>query len=105
MSEPTKFGKFLRIVGLILLSLTAIFHLMGGIGTTCVALGAEKYDSMAGIIPFKWLNQLFVVVTIAIAVYAIRATIRFARSKPYCIIGGRKTLNPIPQKPSASPFC
>ena len=27
MSGPTKFGKFLRVVGLILLGLTAIFHL------------------------------------------------------------------------------
>lgn len=81
MSVPTKFGKVMRIVGIILLGLTAVFHLMGGIGTTCVALGAEKYDSMTGIVPFKWLYQLFVVVTIGIALYAFRATIQFARRK------------------------
>ena len=74
-------GKFLRILGLILLGLTAFFHLMGGIGTSCVALGAEKYDSMVGIVPFKWLYQLFVVTTIAIAIYAIRATVRFGKAK------------------------
>jgi hypothetical protein len=54
---------------------------MGGIGTSCVALAAEKYDSMVGIVPFKWLYQLFVVVTIAIAIYAIRATYRFGKAK------------------------
>lgn len=81
MSGPTKFGKFLRIVGLILLGLTAIFHLLGGIGTSCVALGAEKYDSMSGIVPYKWAYITFVVLTIAIGIYGIRATTRFSRNK------------------------
>ena len=81
MNDSNKMGKFLRILGLILLGLTAFFHLMGGIGTTCVALGAEKYDSMVGIVPFKWLYQLFVVITIAIAIYAIRATVQFGKAK------------------------
>jgi hypothetical protein len=66
---------------MILLGLTAIFHLLGGIGTSCVALGAEKYDSMVGIVPFKWAYILFVLSTIAIAIYGIRATIRFSRNK------------------------
>ena len=44
MKNTSKLGKVLRITGLILLGLTAFFHLMGGIGTSCVALGAEKYD-------------------------------------------------------------
>lgn len=81
MNESSKLGKVLRTIGLILLGLTAFFHLMGGIGTSCVAFGAEKYDSMTGIVPFKWLYQLFVVVTIAIAVYAIRATVNFGKAK------------------------
>ncbi|MCB2160529.1 hypothetical protein KQH40_00415 [bacterium] len=81
MSDPTKLGKFLRVVGLILLGLTAIFHLLGGIGTSCVALGAEKYDSMSGIVPYQWAYLIFVVVTIAIGIYGIRATTRFSRNK------------------------
>ncbi len=81
MNESSMLGKVLRIVGLILLGLTAFFHLMGGIGTSCVALGAEKYDSMTGITPYKWLYQLFVLVTIAIAIYAIRATVNFGKAK------------------------
>ena len=81
MTGPTKFGKFLRIVGMIFLGLTAIFHLLGGIGTSCVALGAEKYDSMAGIVPYKWAYIFFVLSTIAIGIYGVRATIRFSRNK------------------------
>ena len=79
MSGPTKSGRVLKIVGIILLGLTAVFHLLGGVGTTCVALGAENYDTMLGIVPYKWVYQLFVVGTTAIAVLGIRATIRFAR--------------------------
>ena len=82
MSGPTKSGRVLKIVGIILLGLTAVFHLLGGVGTTCVALGAENYETMLGIVPYKWVYQLFVVGTTAIAVLAIRATIRFARGKP-----------------------
>lgn len=81
MSNSTTFGKILRTIGIILLGLTAAFHLLGGIGTTCVALGAENYDSMVGIAPFKLLYQFFVIATIGIAIYAIRCTIAFARSK------------------------
>lgn len=81
MSNSTTFGKVLRVIGIILLGLTAAFHLLGGIGTTCVALGAENYDTMIGIAPFKWLYQFFVIATVGIAIYAIRCTIAFARSK------------------------
>jgi hypothetical protein len=81
MDKRTVFGKILRIVGIILLGLTAVFHILGGVGTSCVALGAEKYDSMAGIVPYKWLYQVFVLVTIAIGVWGVQATIKLARSK------------------------
>ena len=81
MSEPKKSGRVLRIVGVILLGLTAVFHLLGGIGVTCVALGAENYETMLGIVPYKWVYQLFVVGTIAIAFLGIRATIQFARGR------------------------
>jgi len=81
MNRPSKLGMLLRNIAVIALGLTAVFHLLGGIGTTCVALGAEKYPSMAGIVPYKWLYQLFVLVTLGISVLAIRATIRLARAK------------------------
>ena len=81
MSQPSKFGKFMKILGVILLGLTAIFHLLGGIGTSCVALFGEYYTKMFEDAPFQWLYLVFVVLTIAIGVYGIRATIRFGRSK------------------------
>jgi hypothetical protein len=68
-------AKLLRFIGIVFMSLTAFFTLMGGIGTTCVALAAEKYGSMAAIAPYKWLYVLFVLVTTAIGVMGIRAVI------------------------------
>ncbi|MBI9045693.1 MAG: hypothetical protein JEZ06_14480 [Anaerolineaceae bacterium] len=81
MIKPSGLGKVLWIVSIILLGITAAFHLMGGIGTTCVALGAEKYESMAGIVPFKWLYMIFVVTETAMAVMMIRATVNMIRKK------------------------
>ena len=63
------------------MGITAVFFLLGGIGTTCVALGAENYDSMAGIVPYKWLYQLFVITTVVVAIFAIRATVQLVRGK------------------------
>ena len=72
-------GKFLRWVGIILLGLTAAFTIMGGAGTTCVALAAEKYPSMSGIAPYKWLYVIFVIATIAAGVLMARATVLLVR--------------------------
>ena len=73
--------KFLRFVGILLMSLTAAFTTLGGVGTTCVAVGAEKYDSMAAIVPYKWLYMIFVVVTIAIGVMGIRAAVLLIKGR------------------------
>jgi hypothetical protein len=40
------FGKIARIIGIVLLGLTAVITLLGGIGTTCVALNAANYEGM-----------------------------------------------------------
>lgn len=74
-------GKFLRIVGIILMSLTAAFTVLSGVGTTCVALGAEQYPSMAGIVPYKWLYVLFVIVTLAIGIMGVRAVVLLVKSR------------------------
>ena len=75
-------GKIMRIVAIILLGLTAVFSLLGGIGSTCVAFAAEKYPSMSAIVPFKWLYILYVILTIAASLYAVRATVNLVRNKP-----------------------
>lgn len=69
-------AKFLRVVGIILMSLATAFNLMGGIGSSCIAFFAEKFGPDFGaIIPYKWLYQLLVVLTTAAAVYGIYATV------------------------------
>ena len=68
-------AKALRGVAITLMGLTLVFTLLGGVGTTCVALGAEKYDSMALLVPYKPLYQVLVVVslTVGVAVTVTRA--------------------------------
>ena len=80
--KEEKMGKFLRFIGILFMSLTAAFTLMGGAGTTCVALAAEKYDSMISIAPYKWLYVLFVLVTLAIGVIGVRSVIMLIKGRP-----------------------
>ena len=73
-------AKFLRIVAIVLMSLTALFTIMGGAGTSCVALNPAGYGpKFAGIAPFQWLYILFVVVTLAIGVMGVRAVVLLSR--------------------------
>jgi hypothetical protein len=75
-------AKILRIVGIVLMGITAVFTIMGGIGTTCVALNPAGYDGkFAGIAPYQWLYILFVVVTLAFGVMGARATVLLIRNR------------------------
>ena len=76
MSTNSFFAKFLRFIGIVLMGLTAGFTLLGGIGTTCVALNPTGFsESMAPLAPFQWLYILFVLAGIALGILGIRATI------------------------------
>ena len=75
-------GKFFRFIGIVFMGLTAAFTILGGAGTTCVALAAERYDSMVAIAPYKWLYVIFVITTIAAGVLMARATVMLVRGKP-----------------------
>ena len=75
-------AKLLRIVGILLMSLTAAFTLMGGAGTSCVALNPTGFgDSFAPIAKFQWLYILFVLVTLAIGVMGVRAVVLLVKGK------------------------
>jgi hypothetical protein len=75
-------GKTLRVIGIVLMSLTAAFTLMGGIGTTCVALNPTGFGGkFAGIAPFQWLYVLFVIVTTGIGVWAARVVVQLVRGE------------------------
>lgn len=63
------------------MSLTAAFTVLGGVGTTCVALAAERWEAFSAIAPYKWLYILFVILTIGIGVMGIRAVILLVKGK------------------------
>ncbi len=79
MSPTSFFSKFLRFLGILFMSLTAAFTILGGAGTSCAALLPTKWDSMAPLAPFQWLYILYVIVTIAIGVLGIRALVKLVK--------------------------
>jgi hypothetical protein len=80
--ERKWWAKLLRVIGIILMGLTAVFTIMGGVGTTCVALNPNGYDGkFAGIAPYQWLYVLFVIVTLAFGVMGARATLLLIRNR------------------------
>src|SRR4030042_6167245 len=83
MSRRQKWwAKVLRMIGIILMGLTAVFTILGGLGTTCVALNPTGYDGkFAGIAPYQWLYLLFVVATFAFGVMGARATWLLIRNR------------------------
>jgi hypothetical protein len=82
MAGRKGWAKALRVIAIIFMGITAVFTLMAGIGTTCVALAAEKFSaSMALIAPYKWVYILFVIITTAVGVMMVRATIMTIKSK------------------------
>jgi hypothetical protein len=71
-------SKILRWVGIVLMGLTSLFTLMGGIGTVCAALFPENFaadsEAMAALVGWEWLYIAFMLVTTAIGVMMVRAT-------------------------------
>ncbi len=75
-------GRVLRVVGIVLFALAAIFNLLGGIGTSCVALNPTGWsESMAKLAPFQWLYILLMVGATAVAIWGIVVTIGLARGR------------------------
>lgn len=75
-------STFLRIVVIILLSLTAAMTLLGAIGTTCVAFNAEKYGPrMALLVPVKPVFQVLVFVSLAAGLFGVYSIVRLARGR------------------------
>jgi|GEM_PF-152361 len=81
MSSPSGWLKVLRFLAIVLMGITAFLTLASGAGTVCVALAAERWESMASIAPFKWLYLLFVILTLAIGVMGVRATVMLVRGR------------------------
>lgn len=82
MTRNTWWGKTLRFIGILLMGITALFTLAGGLGTTCVALNPTGFgESMAKLASFQWLYVLFVIVTTAIGIMAARAVFLLAKGR------------------------
>ncbi len=81
MAEAPRPSKAGRIIALILMGLTVFFTLMGGIGTTCVAFGAENYESMVGLVPYKPLYQALVFISLAAGIWGIPVMTQLIRGK------------------------
>ena len=79
MRRDSVFSKILRWVGIVLMGLTSLFTLMGGIGTVCAALFPQNFaadsEAMAALVGWEWLYIIFMLVTIAIGVMMVRATV------------------------------
>ncbi len=75
MNPSSLFAKFLRFIGILFMSLTAAFTLLGGAGTSCAALKPTNWESMAPLAPFQWLYILYVILTVAIGVLGVRAVV------------------------------
>jgi hypothetical protein len=76
MARNKWWAKALRIVGIVFMSLTAAFTLLGGAGTTCVALNPTGFGgNFSGIAPYQWLWILFVLVGLAAGIIGVRAVV------------------------------
>lgn len=72
-------GKVLRGVAIVSMGLTAVFNLLAGAGTTCAAFLTEQFESMMPIYDYRWLYQIFVVLTIAVGIVGIWAMVGLVR--------------------------
>ena len=73
-------GKALRIVAIVLFALAVAFNLMGGIGTSCVALNPTGWGpDMAKLASSQWLYILLMAGATAVAAWGIVVTLGLAR--------------------------
>lgn len=83
MSSKTGFAKFVYLVGIVLLGITALFTIASGLGTICVALNPTGFgENMALLARFQWLYILYVILTTAIGGLITYAEILFIKRKP-----------------------
>ena len=79
---PSTGGKILRTLAIILFAFATFFNLMGGIGTSCVALNPTRWSpAMAKLAPYQWLYILLMLGATAVSVWGIVVTIGLARGR------------------------
>ena len=76
-----KTGKNLRIGAIVLMGLTAVMNISGGIGTTCAAFLTRDFPPMWSLYDYRWLYQIFVVVTTLIGIGNVWVTVGLVRGR------------------------
>lgn len=79
--KEQKTSKIIRSLLFIFFLLTVLFTLLSGIGTYCAAFETEKYPSMSALLPYQWLYQILVIVSVTVGLWGLWVTISFIRSK------------------------
>src|SRR5690554_1117608 len=74
--QKNTLGKILKIVAIVFMGLTAAMNLLGGVGTVCAAFLTENFESMAPLLPYQWLYQPLMILTILTAIAGGWVTIR-----------------------------
>ncbi len=83
MTPNSVFSKILRWSGIVLMALTAGFTILGGAGTSCVALDAASFGAaMAPLANYQPLYIFYVLATTAIGVAGVRATVLLIKASP-----------------------
>lgn len=71
--------KIVRIVALAAFSFAAVFNLLGGLGTSCVAINPGRFESMASLAPYASLYWIFTAAGAASGLYGIIAVMSLGR--------------------------
>jgi len=83
MKELPGWIRFLRILAILMMGITALFTLASGLGTSCVAINPNGFGpNMAPLARFQWLYILFVIITTSIGILGIRAVVLLIRRHP-----------------------
>jgi hypothetical protein len=80
-------SRALRGAAIVLLGFSAVFAILSGVGTSCVAWGATNYQPFASLAPYGWLFQLLVFVNVAAGGAGLFVTFSLMRRKSSSYVG------------------
>jgi hypothetical protein len=83
----SKSGKIMRVIALVLMGTTAIFTLLGGVGTACVAWNASFYPPFKMFTPYMPTMQLLVYISVFAAMLLLVSTYALVRGDKWSWLG------------------
>lgn len=85
--------SYVRGTTIVLMASVAAFSIMSGVGTTCVAFWPDRWgEAFAPIIPYAWIYQIIVVVTLLVGFAASMTTYAFVRGEKWAYWGSIVTI-------------